>query len=89
MKSVFRHLPSVDKVLSDERLKQLEKTYPHSLLLNLVRQQLERDRLAIAECDGVLRCAVDRRKRAGFPWPPHQTEDPAPALAPRLPVPAL
>ncbi len=48
MDSEFRHLPSVDKLLSDERLRELEKTYPHSLLLNLVRQHLERNRLSIA-----------------------------------------
>ncbi len=44
----FRHLPGVDRVLSDERLKQLGETYPHILLVNLVRQQLERERLSIA-----------------------------------------
>jgi L-seryl-tRNA(Ser) seleniumtransferase len=48
MDSEFRHLPSVDQVLSDERIKQLEETYPYSLLVNLVRQQLERERLSIA-----------------------------------------
>ena len=48
MKSTFRNLPSVDKVLSDERLRQLEKTYPRSFLLNLVRQHLESNRLSIA-----------------------------------------
>ncbi len=48
MDSEFRHLPSVDRVLSDERLKQLEETYPHILLVNLVRQHLEHDRLSIA-----------------------------------------
>jgi len=48
MKSMFRHLPSVDRVFSDERVRQLEKTYPRSLLLNLVRRQLEDSRLSIA-----------------------------------------
>jgi len=48
MDSEFRHLPSVDRVLSDERLKQLEETYPHILLVNLVRQRLEHNRLSIA-----------------------------------------
>ena len=48
MESMFRHLPSVDRVLSDERLRRLEKSYPHSLLVNLVRQHLEGDRLSIA-----------------------------------------
>jgi len=41
-------LPSVDQVLAEERLKQLEQNYPRSLLVDIVRQQLERERLAIA-----------------------------------------
>lgn len=48
MESIFRHLPSVDRVLSDERIRQLEKTYPHTLLLNLVRQDLKQERVSIA-----------------------------------------
>ena len=48
MSSNFRHLPSVDRVLSNERLRQLEETYPHRLLLDLVRQNLERTRLSVA-----------------------------------------
>ena len=44
----FRHLPSVDSVISDERIKRLEENYPRVLLVSLVRQQLERERLAIA-----------------------------------------
>ena len=36
----FRHLPSVDRVLSVERIKQLEKDYPHDLLVNLSRNLL-------------------------------------------------
>ncbi len=46
--SEFRHLPSVDKILSNQRIKQFEDTYPHILVLSLVRQQLERERLSIA-----------------------------------------
>jgi len=46
MEIKFRHLPSVDRVLSDERLEQID--YPHSLLVNLVRQHLEHERLSIA-----------------------------------------
>lgn len=48
MDSEFRRLPSIDKLLSDERIKQFEKTYPHELLVNLMRQRLEGERLAIA-----------------------------------------
>ena len=48
MTSEFRYLPSVDRVLSDGRIKQLEETYPFALLVNLVRQCLEGARLSIA-----------------------------------------
>jgi len=48
MEIEFRRLPSVDRILADERLQQLGETYPHGLLVNLVRQQLERERLYIA-----------------------------------------
>ena len=48
MEGEFRSLPSVDRVLSDERLRQLEQTYAHSLLLSLVRRHLEHSRLSIA-----------------------------------------
>jgi len=48
MNSEFRHLPSVDRLLSEERIKKLEETYPHQLLVDLVRQRLEHERLAIA-----------------------------------------
>ncbi len=49
METQFRRLPSVDRILAAEQLKQLGGTYPHSLLVNLVRQQLECERLAIAD----------------------------------------
>jgi L-seryl-tRNA(Ser) seleniumtransferase len=48
MDSEFRRLPSVDRLISEERIKRLARDYPHELLLNLARQQLERERLAIA-----------------------------------------
>ena len=47
MEAEFRNLPSVDKLLSDERIRQLEQTYPHEWLLKLIRQQLEIERLSI------------------------------------------
>jgi L-seryl-tRNA(Ser) seleniumtransferase len=47
MSSEFRRLPSVDKVISDEHIRAFESTYPHDLLVSLVRQQLERERLSI------------------------------------------
>jgi len=48
MNSEFRYLPSVDRLISEERLKQFENIYPHELLVNVIRQHLERERLAIA-----------------------------------------
>ncbi len=48
MNSEFRRLPSVDRLISEKRIKQLEGIYPQELLVNLVRQHLERDRLSIA-----------------------------------------
>ncbi|MBI2831257.1 MAG: L-seryl-tRNA(Sec) selenium transferase [Chloroflexi bacterium] len=48
MTTDFRQLPSVDKVLSDARIVQLEQKFPHLLLLNQVRRQLEKSRQLIA-----------------------------------------
>jgi len=47
MDSKFSRLPSVDRLTSEKRIKQLEETYPHVLLVNLIRQNLERARLSI------------------------------------------
>lgn len=47
--SELRHLPSVDKVISDERIKQLEENYPHGLIVDIARQRLEQERLSITK----------------------------------------
>jgi L-seryl-tRNA(Ser) seleniumtransferase len=47
MESEFRHLPSVDKLISEEAIRQLEESYPHTLLVDLARRHLERVRLSI------------------------------------------
>jgi len=47
MNSEFRNLPSVDRVLSDGRIRQLGETYPHTFITALIRQQLEEARLSI------------------------------------------
>ncbi len=49
MESKLRCLPSVDRVISSERVKGLREIYPHSLIVDLVRRQLEQDRLAVAQ----------------------------------------
>lgn len=48
MESRFRHLPSVDKVISDKRIMLLKDAYSHEAVINLVRSQLEKVRLSIA-----------------------------------------
>ena len=47
MDTGFRNLPSVDKVLSDERISRLEG-YPHELLVSVIRRRLEQERESIA-----------------------------------------
>jgi len=49
MDSELRHLPSVDRLISDKRIKRLREIYPHDLIVDLARQQLEQDRLAITK----------------------------------------
>ena len=49
MESELRRLPSVDKVISDERIEQLGVHYPHDLIVDLVRRRLEEARLAIRD----------------------------------------
>jgi len=51
MDSRFRGLPSVDRVLSDKRVKCLLDEYPHDLVVDVVRQQLDEERASIAQGD--------------------------------------
>jgi len=46
METEFRRLPSVDKVLADEKLSDTD--YPHELLLDIVRDRLDLERQSIA-----------------------------------------
>jgi len=47
--SKFRSLPSVDKLVSDKRIKELAEAYSHSLVVSLVRLLLDELRLSIVE----------------------------------------
>jgi L-seryl-tRNA(Ser) seleniumtransferase len=49
MESKFRSLPSVDKLLSDDKIKQIRDKYPHELIVDLIRQRLEQERASIAK----------------------------------------
>ncbi len=57
MENKFRSLPSVDKLLSDNRIKQLSDMYPHDLLVDLIRQRLDQERTSIAR--GAPSSAID------------------------------
>ena len=48
MDKKFRNLPSVDRLLSEERIKQLQQNYPHTLIVDFIRQYLQQVRLSIA-----------------------------------------
>lgn len=48
MTNKFRRLPSVDRILAEERVKELAKEYPHDRLVGVIRQCMEGERLAIA-----------------------------------------
>ncbi len=48
MESKFRHLPSVDRLISEDRIKQLQESYPRDLVVDVIRQHLEQERASIA-----------------------------------------
>jgi L-seryl-tRNA(Ser) seleniumtransferase len=48
IESKLRSLPSVDRLLSEDGIVQLRSTYPHELVVDLIRQQLELARVSIS-----------------------------------------
>ncbi len=44
----FRDLPSVDRLMAESTIKRLAESYPHGLLVDLARQQLQLARVSIA-----------------------------------------
>src|SRR4030042_2756820 len=66
MDKQYRGLPSVDRVLSDDSLTGYGVTYPHDLLVSVIREQLEQERLAIkagrpgASLDEIVRAVAAR-----------------------------
>ena len=49
MEKDFSRLPSVDKILSDERITQLSHAYPHDLVVKTIRDTLEQVRRGISD----------------------------------------
>ena len=60
----LRNLPSVDKILTDKRLANAAEKYPHDLLVSVIREALERERLAIAK--GKAGASLDEIVKAVF-----------------------
>ncbi len=48
MATELRHLPSVDKLLSHERLQRLGAAFPHELVVDVIRERLEETRGTVA-----------------------------------------
>jgi len=57
MENKFQRLPSVDRLLSKGRIKQLQESYPRVLVVDLIRQCLDQERLSIAS--GKLCLSID------------------------------
>ncbi len=51
LKSDFRHLPSVDKLISQERIKELSEVYSHETIVDVVRRHLDELRLSLSRGD--------------------------------------
>jgi L-seryl-tRNA(Ser) seleniumtransferase len=72
MESEFRSLPSVDKVLGDDRLAGLPG-FPRVLVVSVIRQRLERERASIAKgkpcapLDDIVADVLDRLAALGTP----------------------
>ena len=47
MQGELRRLPSVDRVISDERIKRLRNKYPHELIVDMARLRLEEARIVV------------------------------------------
>jgi L-seryl-tRNA(Ser) seleniumtransferase len=75
MENKFRSLPSVDKLLSDSRIKQLADSYPHDLLVDIIRQHLEHARRLISQdkpfpsSDGIIESICERVQQLASPRP--------------------
>ena len=75
MTTGFRELPSVDRVLSDRRVRELIEEYSHQAVLDLVRSHLEEARSAIKNggrapgLEEVVDAVTERVSRQWHRWP--------------------
>ncbi len=75
MATQFRSLPSVDSILSDQRVQRLVEEYSHQAVLDLVRSRLENVRKTISQgldapdFDEVVRAVEESATVLWHPWP--------------------
>ena len=75
MESKYRNLPSVDRILSQDRIMRLVENYPHDLIVNLARERLEQERLFIAQgkpcraIDEIVESVIARAQELSYPGP--------------------
>ena len=66
MNMELRNLPSVDRILTDKRIAGISEKYPHDLLVGVIREQLEQERISITDgkssvsLDGIVDAVLDR-----------------------------
>ncbi|MBN1693008.1 MAG: L-seryl-tRNA(Sec) selenium transferase [Dehalococcoidales bacterium] len=66
MNMELRNLPGVDKVLTHRRIAGITGKYPHDLLVSVIREQLEQERISIAggkvggSLDGIVKAVLGR-----------------------------
>ena len=69
----LRRLPSVDRVISDEKVRELRETFPHDFIVDLVRQHLEQCRLSITlgkpcpAIDQIIESVISRAQALAHP----------------------
>ncbi len=75
MTTPFRSLPSVDRVMSDERVQRLAESYSRQAILELVRGQLSEAREAISnggqapDLDEMVEAVARQAEASWRPWP--------------------
>ena len=75
MQDELRRLPSVDKLLLDERVRRLGETFPRQVVVDLVRQRLEEERALVLNgrpcvpADDVVNSIVARAQNLAHPGP--------------------
>lgn len=75
MTTWLRNLPSVDKIISDDRLQQLVQEYSHQAVLDLIRNELDKSRISIIQegrapsIENIIQNIQNYAVKSWCPWP--------------------